>query len=77
MEAAAKGRSSSRALSRVLHTALPYVLGGGLYSGTLRCRSAWNRADAPSRARDVEPPSGPNASWISQLEVGSWQCGSF
>ena len=71
MGAAAKGRSSSRALSRVLRTALPYVLGGGLYSGTLHCRSAWNRADAPSRARAVEPPSGPKASWISQLEVGN------
>ena len=49
--ASSKGRSSSPALAHVLRTALPYVLGGGLYPGGLRVYSAANRSDAPSRGR--------------------------
>lgn len=56
MGAAAKGRSSSESLSHILKTSLGYVLGGGLYPGCHHCRSKWNKADDPSRDRDVAAP---------------------
>ena len=50
----AKGRSSSYAISRVLKTSLPYLIGGGLYPGGLHCYSA---NDAPSLvAGTLSPP---------------------
>lgn len=70
MGAASKGRSSSPTLSRVLRSSLGYILGGGLFPGALHCRSAWNRADGPSRDTDVPPPSAPKAQWIADLERG-------
>ena len=70
MGAAAKGRSSSRALSRILRSSLGCVFGGGLYPGCLHVRSAWNRADGPSRGRAVDPPTAPVAKWISALQRG-------
>ena len=68
MGAAAKGRSSSKALSRILRSSLGYIIGGCLYPGTLHCRSAWNRADGPSRDRD--PPSRPPPVWLEALQSG-------
>ena len=73
MGAAAKSRSSSKALSRVLKTSLGYMHGGALYPDTLHCRSQWDRADGPSRERDVEPPSRPKAPSISKLEKGDFE----
>ena len=70
MGAAAKGRSSSQALSRILRSSLGYIIGGGLYPGTLHCRSAWNRADGPSRDREVRGPSRPLAPWLVSLQAG-------
>ena len=70
MGAAAKGRSSSRALSRILKSTLGYVLGGGLYPGALHCRSAWNRADGPSRDKPVPGPSKLETGWITDLKRG-------
>ena len=70
MGAAAKGRSSSPALSRILRGSLGYILGGCLYPGTLHCRSQWNRADGPSRDSDVPGPSRPEPLWLEQLRVG-------
>ena len=55
--AAAKGRSSSPAISRVLRSSLPYLLGGGLYPGGLRVYSAKKRIDGPSSGRSVDPPT--------------------
>ena len=71
MGAVAKGRSSSRALSKILRGTLPYILGSGLYPGTLHCRSAWNRADGPSRDGDIQPPSRPTPPWIDALKEGN------
>ena len=68
--AAAKGRSSSKALSHILKTSLGYVLGCGLYPGGLHVRSAWNRADGPSRDGKVAPPTCDRPSWLSCLEQG-------
>ena len=53
--AAAKGRSASPALCRVLRSTLPYVLGSGLYPCGLHVYSAKNRADGPSRGRPSSP----------------------
>ena len=50
--ATSKGRSSSKALCRVLQGSLGYILGGGLYPGGLHICSAKNRSDGPSRNRD-------------------------
>lgn len=73
MGAAAKGRSSSRALSRILKSSLGYVLGGGLYPGALHCRSAWNRADGPSRDQPVPGPTRPEERWITDLKSGDFR----
>ena len=73
MGAAAKGRSSSRALSRVLRSSLGYVLGGCLYPGTLHCRSQWNRADGPSRDGPIPEPTKPEAAWIQDLRKGDFE----
>ena len=68
--ASAKGRSSSPALAHVLRTALPYILGGGLYPGGLHVYSAANRSDGPSRNRPVDPPSKPVPLWFDRLCEG-------
>ena len=68
--AAAKGRSSSFAISRILHSSLGYVLGGGLYFSLLHCYSEDNVADAPSRGRDVAPPVREEPGWLTALLAG-------
>ena len=68
--AAAKGRSSSRALSHILKTSLGYVLGSELYPGGLHVRSAWNRADGPSRDGPVPPPTCKVPPWLEKLQGG-------
>ncbi|CAE7186703.1 unnamed protein product, partial [Symbiodinium pilosum] len=45
--ASSKGRSSSPALSRVLRSSVPYILGGRLYPAGLHVYSAKNRSDGP------------------------------
>lgn len=72
MGAAAKGRSSSRALSRILKSTLGYILGAGLYPGALHCRSAWNRADGPSRDRPVPGPSKQQPKWLMEFQKGDF-----
>ena len=68
--AAAKGRSSSPALSRILQGCLPYILGSNLYPGGLHCSSGANRADGPSRDRDMSPPVKDEPEWFSRLKAG-------
>ena len=68
--AAAKGRSSSKALSHILRSSLGYVIGSDLYPGGIHCRSAWNRADGPSRDRPVDAPSGEIPTWLLALQDG-------
>ena len=69
--AAAKGRSSSFAISRVLQGCLGYILGGGLYPGGLHICSAKNRSDAPSRNRKVPPPTKEHPIWLTELREGN------
>ena len=65
--ATSKGRSSSRALCRVLQGSLGYILGGGLYPGGLHICSSKNRSDGPSRNRPVPPRSKDLPSWLLAL----------
>ena len=68
--AASKGRSSSYAISRILKRTLPYLLGSNLYPGGLHVYSSKNRADAPSRDREVEEPSKAKPQWLLELLDG-------
>ena len=68
--AAAKGRSSSYAISRVLQGSLGYIIGGNLYPGGLHVYSASNRADDPSRGRPVRPASRELPTWFLNLQSG-------
>ena len=70
--AAAKGRSSSFALSRVLQGSLGYVLGGGLYPGGLHVESEKNRSDGPSRNRPVPAPTKDSPGWLVALRKGNY-----
>ena len=71
--AAAKGRSSSFALSRVLQGSLGYVLGGGLYPGGLHVPTDKNRSDGPSRNRPVLPASKEEPLWLQHLRAGHYE----
>ncbi len=51
--AAAKGRSSSAALSRILKGCVGFLIAGNVYPGLLHCSSSKNRSDGPSRGRDI------------------------
>ena len=68
--ASSKGRSSSYAISRILKRTLPYLLGSNLYPGGLHVYSSKNRADAPSRDREVEAPSKSKPLWLTELLEG-------
>ncbi|CAE7254443.1 unnamed protein product [Symbiodinium sp. CCMP2592] len=68
--AAAKGRSASAAVCRVLRSTLPYVIGSSLYPGGLHVYSAKNRADGPSRGSRPLAPSKAWPSWLTSLVSG-------
>ena len=71
--AAAKGRSSSFAISRILQGCMGYVLGSDLYPGCLHCSSIDNRSDGPSRGRPVDEPTRDVPLWLSELMDGNPQ----
>ena len=71
--ASSKGRSSSFAITRILKQSLPFVIGSNLFPGGLHVYSAQNRADAPSRDREVESPSRPLPGWYQDLCQGDYQ----
>eukprot|EP00438_Fugacium_kawagutii_P027310 Skav202710 [mRNA] locus=scaffold654:644734:649143:+ [translate_table: standard] len=68
--AAAKGRSSSYSISRVLKGSLAYVIGSGLYPGLLHCYSGDNPSDDPTRGRAVRKPCREKPQWLIDLEAG-------
>ena len=71
--AAAKGRSSSFAISRVLQGSLGYILGSGIYYSLLHCYSEDNVADDPSRDRAVAAPRKAIPLWLEELLKGRTQ----
>ncbi len=68
--AAAKGRSSSFAISRILQGSLAYIIGSELYPGCIHCASKENRSDGPSRGRPIDPPSKSPPLWLTKLQAG-------
>ena len=70
--ATSKGRSSSRAICRVLQGSLGYVLGGCLYPGGFHIASGKNRSDAPSRNRPVPAPTKEIPTWLCDLRSGGF-----
>ena len=56
--AAAKGRSTSFALSPALSQACAVQLAFGLYPSFGVCSDSLNTADPPSRGKDLDPPEG-------------------
>ena len=68
--AAAKGRSSSAAISRVLKGCVGYQILGNIYPGLLHCSSGKNRSDGPSRDRPVDPPTKEIPRWLLELQSG-------
>ena len=70
--ATSKGRSSSRAICRVLQGSLGYVLGGCLCPGGFHIASGKNRSDAPSRNRPVPAPTKKIPTWLSDLRSGGF-----
>lgn len=71
--ASAKGRSSSFSISRVLRQTIPYQIGSNLYPGGLHVYSSKNRADAPSRDREIEPPTKALPPWYLDLLQGDYR----
>ena len=71
--AAAKGRSSSYAISRILKQSIPYLLGSNIYPGTLHIYSELNRADAPSRDAPIQPPSKDLPRWYLDMCIGDFR----
>jgi len=71
--ATAKGRSSSYAISRVLQGSLGYILGANLYPGGMHCYSKSNRADEPSRDKEVRGPSRALPGWFTDLQQGQYR----
>ena len=69
--AAAKGRSSSKAISRILQTTTPYIIGANLYPGLLHIGSKHNRADGPTRDREIDPPTKELPRWFTDLQRGN------
>ena len=70
--ATSKGRSSSRALCRVLQGSLGYIIGGCLYPGGLHICSSKNKSDAPSRNKKVAPASKDSPSWLIDLRANKF-----
>lgn len=70
--AAAKGRSSSPGITRILQGSLAYIIGGNLYPGFLHCSSGDNRSDDPSRDREVQGPTKEPPLWLLSLQSGNY-----
>ena len=71
--ATAKGRSSSKAICRVLQGSLAYIIGGCLYPGGMHIGSKSNPSDAPSRNRPVPDPCKEEPRWLSELRAGRFE----
>eukprot|EP00438_Fugacium_kawagutii_P011960 Skav219331 [mRNA] locus=scaffold1957:475156:479430:- [translate_table: standard] len=67
-----KGRAASRALNAELQRTLPNPLGADLYSYVMYYLSEINRADAPTRGREIEPPDLDKPLWWDSLAAGDF-----
>ncbi len=62
-----KGRSSSPSLNTELVRSLPEMLGYDIYTEVVYFETSCNRADAPTRGREIPSPSRPLPAWWSSL----------
>eukprot|EP00435_Cladocopium_sp_Y103_P058652 s418_g20.t1 len=68
--AVTKGRCASRALNAELQRSLAYPISADHYGNYMYFESEHNRADAPSRSEDVEPPDIELPAWYDALAEG-------
>ena len=68
--AVVKGRAASKALNVELQRTLAYPLGGDIYGLYMYFLSEFNRADDPTRGRDVGKPEWPLPPWWNSLACG-------
>ena len=66
----AKGRSSSRALNRILKKSMAVQLAKNVFASGFHCPTWALRADDPSRQKQVRPPRVPLPSWFLALRAG-------
>lgn len=65
-----KGRAASRALNAELQRGLAYPMGADVYGNYMFFETQFNRADAPSRGTEVEPPDIELPVWFLQMAEG-------
>lgn len=68
-----KGRSSSPSLNSELVRSLPDMLGYDSYSESIYFETHCNRADAPTRGRDIPGPSRSLPDWWRSLSAGLFE----
>ena len=67
-----KGRAASSTLNGQLRRSLPYMLGADLYGYYIYFPSALNRADAPTRDKDIPPPDVQLPDWWEEAAMGNF-----
>ena len=65
-----KGRAASKALNAELQRNLAYPIGSDIYGNYLFFQTQFNRADAPSRGAEVEPPDIELPAWYVRMVEG-------
>ena len=68
-----KGRSSSAALNAELVRSLPWMLALDSYSEGFYFHTSMNRADQPTRGKEIEPPDQALPDWWEDLAAGRFK----
>ena len=68
-----KGRAASAALNVMLQRSLPWILGADLYGHYIYFPSPYNRADCPTRDRDIDPPDLALPAWWDAACAGDFK----
>ena len=68
-----KGRSSSAAMNAELSRSLPWMLALDSYADYFYYHTSVNRADQPTRGKDIEPPDQALPEWWYELSRGEYQ----
>ena len=68
-----KGRSASAAMNAELVRSIPNMLLLDTYLDTMYFNTSENRADQPTRGKEIEPPAAPLPKWWSSLSQGDTQ----
>ena len=68
-----KGRSSSQSLNKELELSLADMIAFDVYAEGIYFETSRNRADAPTRGRDIPRPSRQEPKWWGPLACGSYE----